>query len=534
MADTPTDSKSEAPSRSLADRLNTSRNGTNAEAPSFTPGKISNSSWASDKSSPSPQLGNGVESAKTASVSPPAPTTTASSDLAQAMMDGAAPWQGDSEYDDNVASALDEPEFDVNVKLSDLRADPNSPLHSAIKSFAELNLPPELEQGLIAMNFTRPSKIQERALPLLLANPPTNLIAQSQSGTGKTAAFVLNILTRIDRTLPAAQAVVLAPTRELARQILSVAQTMGSVMTDLTFRAAVPDPEKRGQKVVEHLVVGTPGTISDMIKRRLFDVSHVQILVLDEADSMLDMSGMGEQCKRVKHLLPKDVQVNLFSATFPEQVMGYAYAFAPDPNVITLEVKQLTVEGIKQIYMPCGGDEKKYQLILKLYELMTISSSIIFVARRDTAVELERRMVADGHTVASLTGALDGPERDAIIDKFRKGNAKVLIATNVLSRGIDVQSVTVVINYDVPLTSTRNPDPETYLHRIGRTGRFGRVGVAITLCQDRRAVDQYHAICRHFSVKPYEVLPGNWDEVEAQLKRIIKGSRAGKNLDVNA
>ncbi|KAK4958661.1 hypothetical protein LTR28_005409 [Elasticomyces elasticus] len=143
-------------------------------------------------------------------------------------------------------------------------------------------------------------------------------------------------------------------------------------------------------------------------------------------------------------------------------------------------------------------------------------------------------MVADGHTVASLTGALDGPERDAIIDKFRKGNAKVLIATNVLSRGIDVQSVTVVINYDVPLTSTRNPDPETYLHRIGRTGRFGRVGVAITLCQDRRAVDQYHAICRHFSVKPYEVLPGNWDEVEAQLKRIIKGSRAGKNLDVNA
>lgn len=160
--------------------------------------------------------------------------------------------------------------------------------------------PDALNKGIASLNFNKPSKIQERALPLLLKNPPTNLIGQSQSGTGKTAAFTLNILARIDVSQPTAQALVLAPSRELARQILGVVQVMGQFMENLRTWQAVPDQSQRGKKVDGHVVVGTPGTVMDLIRRRQLDVSKLKILVLDEADNMLDQQGMGDQCKRVK------------------------------------------------------------------------------------------------------------------------------------------------------------------------------------------------------------------------------------------
>jgi len=160
--------------------------------------------------------------------------------------------------------------------------------------------PEELNKGLANLNFNRPSKIQERALPLLLANPPQNLIAQSQSGTGKTAAFVLNLLARLDINQEQTQALVLAPSRELARQILGVVQVMGMFMTGLKTWQAVPDPSQRGVKVQAHVAVGTPGTVMDLIRRRQLNPEHIKVLVLDEADNMLDQQGLGDQCKRVK------------------------------------------------------------------------------------------------------------------------------------------------------------------------------------------------------------------------------------------
>lgn len=211
--------------------------------------------------------------------------------MAQAQVDGSGP--------PGNGSALQEPEFSVEVKLADLQADPNNPLFSA-KSFEELNLSEELLKGIRQMNFRKPSKIQEKALPLLLLNPPTNMIAQSQSGTGKTAAFSLNILSRINLGLVAPQALVLAPSRELARQILGVITHMGQFIDGLKTLAAIPDPTRRGQKYEAHVLVGTPGTVTDMIRRRLIDSRNMKILVLDEADNMLDQQGMGEQCTRVK------------------------------------------------------------------------------------------------------------------------------------------------------------------------------------------------------------------------------------------
>lgn len=238
------------------------------------------------------------------SEAPAAPETAPShseknkSDLTSAQNDGAP--------DVMNGSGLQEPEYDVNVKLSDLQADPSNPLYS-IKSFEELQLSPDILKGIYQMNFRKPSKIQERALPLLLRNPPTNLIGQSQSGTGKTAAFTLNMLTRVDPSSRSPQALVLAPSRELARQIMGVVQTMGQFIPGLEVIAAVPDPSRRGQRLEGQIVVGTPGTVMDLIRKRLLDASKIKVLVLDEADNMLDQQGLGDQCKRVKMYVQPDV-----------------------------------------------------------------------------------------------------------------------------------------------------------------------------------------------------------------------------------
>lgn len=450
----------------------------------------------------------------------PAPAAEEESSLAQAQVDGSGP--------PGNGSSMVETEYNVEVKLVDMQADPNNPLFSA-KTFEELKLSDDLLQGIRSMNFRKPSKVQEKALPLLLMDPPTNMIAQSQSGTGKTAAFSLNCLSRVDLSQLKPQALVLAPSRELARQILGVITHMGQFMQGLKTMAAIPDPSRRGMKYEAHILVGTPGTVTDMLRRRLIDSTGIKILVLDEADNMLDQQGLGEQCTRVKTMLPKTCQTVLFSATFPPNVIAYANRFAPNANVLTLAHEDLTIEGIKQLYIDIDKDNDKFATLLKFYGLMTQASSIIFVRTRKTAEQLEQRMVAEGHKVAQLSGGLEGPDRDRIIDQFRSGEAKVLITTNVLARGIDVQSVTMVINYDVPtMANGRDADPETYLHRIGRTGRFGRVGVALTFVHDKDSWSQLNDIATYFKTDLVPIDTSDWDEVEELIQKVIKSSRAGK------
>lgn len=305
-----------------------------------------------------------------------------------------------------------EPEYEVNVKLADAQADVNNPLYS-VKSFEELGLHEDILKGIYQMRFSKPSKIQEKALPLLLANPSQNMIGQSQSGTGKTAAFVLNILSRIDVKDPTMkkvpQALVLAPTRELARQIIGVIQLMGSFIEGLEVIAGIPqDVQQRPKHLEGQIIVGTPGTTMDLIRKRILRSDQIKVLVLDEADNMLDLQGLGDQCIRVKQyaleaifefsiclshhrLLPQNIQTVLFSATFPDQVIAYASKFAPNANQITLRHEELTVEGIKQLYLDCHDEGNKYDVLLKLYGLMTIGSSIIFV-RVDLTVALLEEM----------------------------------------------------------------------------------------------------------------------------------------------
>lgn len=213
-------------------------------------------------------------------------------------------------------------------------------------------------------------------------------------------------------------------------------------------------------------------------------------------------------------------------------MLGFADLFAPKANSITLERTNLTVKGIKQMYLDVSRDSDKYNALIKFYGLMTIASSIIFVRRRETADELSKRMESEGHHVVTLTGGLDGSERDSVIDRFREGKAKVLITTNVLARGIDVQTVTMVINYDIPDKPAPGrgyvPDAETFLHRVGRTGRFGKVGVALTLVHDKRSWEMFRSICQELSIDPTKLDTDDWDEVERVVKNIIKSGRNAK------
>ncbi|KAL5504232.1 DBP5 [Sanghuangporus vaninii] len=417
----------------------------------------------------------------------------------------AAPSEAQSPKEDKPATDLIKSTFDVQVTLADQQMDPNSPLFS-VRSFEELGLSPDLLKGIFDMNFSKPSKIQERALPLLLRDPPQNLIGQSQSGTGKTAAFALTMLSRVDFNLAKPQALCVAPTRELARQIMAVVNAMGKY-TPVRTDYAIKTEMRVTEPLTAHIVVGTPGTMADYLKRRIIDPRTVKVLVLDEADNMLDQENLSEQCLKIKNFLSKEhpTQIILFSATFPDRVRNFANKFAANANKIELKKEELSVEGIKQFYMDCKDEESKYEILVQIYNLLTVGQSIIFTKHRNTADRIAKRMTAEGHKVASLHGAKDAAERDEIIDRFRDGHEKVLITTNVMARGIDILQVNVVVNYDLPMMSDKSesssydprfetPDVETYLHRIGRTGRFGRKGVSINFVHNKKSWEEMHMI----------------------------------------
>ncbi|KAF9007570.1 DEAD-domain-containing protein [Cyathus striatus] len=411
------------------------------------------------------------------------------------------------------ATDLIKSSFEVTVTLADQQQDPNSPLYSA-KTFEELGLHQDLLKGIYDMGFSKPSKIQERALPLLLSNPPINMIGQSQSGTGKTAAFVLTMLSRVDFSMNKPQALCLAPSRELARQIMSVVVSMGKFTNVQTEYAIKDNLPRSATNITAQVVVGTPGTMIDLIRKRILDVSTVKVFVLDEADNMLDQDGLGDQTLRVKNMLPKvnPVQIILFSATFPDHVRAFASKFAPSANKIELKKNELSVEGIRQFYMDCKNEEHKYDILVQLYQLLTIGQSIIFCQHRHTADRISQRMTAEGHKVASLHGAKDASERDSIIDRFREGKEKV----------------NMVVNYDLPLMNERDrtaderPDIETYIHRIGRTGRFGRKGISINFVHDKKTWLQMEQIEKALGRGITRIETDDLDEMEDKMKKALK------------
>ncbi|MEE6482171.1 hypothetical protein FKM82_013169 [Ascaphus truei] len=396
-----------------------------------------------------------------------------------------------------------------------LQRDPNSPLYS-VKSFEELRLKPELLQGVYDMGFNRPSKIQENALPMMLAEPPQNLIAQSQSGTGKTAAFVLAMLSRVNAANRYPQCLCLSPTYELALQTGKVIEQMGKFYPALKLAYAVRGNKlERGHKISEQVVIGTPGTVLDWCsKLKFIDPKKMKVFVLDEADVMIATQGHQDQSIRIQRMLPGDCQMLLFSATFEDSVWKFAQKVVPDPNIIKLKREEETLDTIKQYYVLCNNREEKFQALCNIYGAITIAQAMIFCHTRKTASWLAGELSKEGHQVALLSGEMMVEQRAAVIERFREGKEKVLVTTNVCARGIDVEQVSVVINFDLPVDRDGNPDNETYLHRIGRTGRFGKRGLAINMVDSRHSMNILRQIQEHFNKKIEQLDTDDMDEIE--------------------
>ncbi|XP_067419456.1 ATP-dependent RNA helicase DDX25 isoform X1 [Emydura macquarii macquarii] len=395
-----------------------------------------------------------------------------------------------------------------------LQRDPSSPLFS-VKTFEELRLKKELLQGIYAMGFNRPSKIQETALPMMLADPPQNLIAQSQSGTGKTAAFVLAMLSRVNGAEKFPQCLCLAPTYELAVQTGRVVEKMGKLCVNIGVTYAVRGNRiPRGTKIEEQIIIGTPGTVLDWcFKLRLLDVKKICVFVLDEADVMIDTQGFLDQSVRIQRVLPQDCQMLLFSATFEDAVLQFAEQIIPDPNIIKLRREEMTLTNIRQFYFLCENKKDKYKALCNIYGSITVGQAIIFCQTRRNAKWLSVELTRDGHEVSVLSGELTVEQRAAVIQRFRDGKEKVLITTNVCARGIDVKQVTIVVNFNLPTNQLQYPDFETYLHRIGRTGRFGKRGLAFNMVE-RHNLPLIHSIEEHFKIKIKQLDPDDMDEIE--------------------
>ncbi|KAM3921410.1 ATP-dependent RNA helicase DDX25 [Leptodactylus fuscus] len=374
---------------------------------------------------------------------------------------------------------------------------------------------PALLKGIYAMGFNRPSKIQATALPMILANPPLNLIAQSQSGTGKTAAFALAMLSRVDVKKKYPQCICLCPTFELALQTGEVIEQMGKFCDGIDVIYAIRGNRPcRGSILEAQIIVGTPGTMFDWcFKLRIVDVENIKVYVLDEADVMIDRQGHYDHSIRLKRAMPSDCQMLLFSATFEESVWCFAQKIVPDPNIIKLKKEELTLKNIRQFYDFCENKEAKFKALSNMYGSITIAQAIIFCQTRRTANWLSQEMRKDGHVVTLLSGELTVADRANVIQRFRDGKEKVLITTNVCARGIDVEQVSIVVNFDLPVTIEGLTDYETYLHRIGRTGRFGKKGVAINLVE-KCFMHVLRDLEEHFGTKILRLDTGDIDEME--------------------
>ncbi|XP_068627782.1 DEAD-box helicase Dbp80 [Battus philenor] len=410
-----------------------------------------------------------------------------------------------------IRQGLVESKQDIEIQ----RKNPNSPLYS-VKTFEALHLKPNLLKGVYAMGFNAPSKIQETALPTLLADPPQNMIAQSQSGTGKTAAFVLAMLSRVDPSKNYPQVLCLSPTYELAIQTGEVAAKMAKFCPEIKLKYAVRGEQiPKGTKITDHIIIGTPGKMLDWgVKFGVFDLSKIKVFVLDEADVMIDRQGHQDQCINIHKYLPPTCQMMFFSATYGSAVMDFAEIIIPNPIIIRLLREEESLDNIKQYYVKCKNADDKYRAICNIYGVITIGQAIIFCHTRKTASWLSEKMSRDGHSVAVLSGELTVEQRIAVLDRFRDGLEKVLITTNVLSRGIDVEQVTLVVNFDMPMDLERKADCETYLHRIGRTGRFGKAGIAINLIDTSQAMQICLDIEAHFGKKIHLLDIEDAEEIE--------------------
>ena len=350
-----------------------------------------------------------------------------------------------------------------------------------------------LLRGIYSYGCERPSPIQRQGIVPVIEGK--DIIAQAQSGTGKTGCFSVASLATVVPELKQTQVMIMAPTRELARQIYSVISTLSRYIEGCRVQLLVGGTSTETdisqlKNNTPQVVVGCPGRIHDMLRRRHINSQHIRLLVIDEADEMLS-SGFKEQVYFVFQCLKSDIQVGLFSATLPEDLIALTNKFMRDPVRILVKSEQLTLEGIRQYYIGLDTDGEKYETLRDLYTSLSMAQCIIYCNSVRRVSDLYQAMKADNFPVCCIHSGMDKEERYKNYDDFRNGQYKVLISSNVTARGIDIQAVSTVVNFDMP------KDIHTYLHRIGRSGRWGRKGVAVNFVTRRdfrrmREIERYY------------------------------------------
>jgi len=422
------------------------------------------------------------------------------------------------------------------VKVEELEDEKSSKPPSAqnpfisATTFDQLNLKPELLRGIAQKKFEKPSKIQAQALPIILSKN-VNLIAQAQSGSGKTAAFTLGILNNIDLNQNYPQAIIVSPTRELTRQTEEVLKDLGQYLSNLKILLAIPGQETT-IPISAQVIIGTPGRIKDILTQKKYkvNVSNIKMIVLDEADDLLSSTGNDSHMSAILRAIQAPgvkIQKLLFSATWPLKVLAWSKDKllknrSERSAILTLTVEQLSVSTISQFYIRCPSQASKSDILDKLFIFLEVGQAIIFVRSRVVAQQLYEQMKSKGDTLSIICGDMDPKVRDKHIDSFRQGATRNLISTDLLSRGIDILEVNVVINFDLP------NDPETYLHRIGRTGRYGKQGVAINLVHD----DLSEKLILDFSqFYKKEITKITEDEIASSLKEKVESTLISYGLE---
>lgn len=350
-----------------------------------------------------------------------------------------------------------------------------------IDSWDELEIQPDLLRGIYTYGFENPSPIQRKAIKPIIDKK--DIIAQGQSGTGKTATFTIGALSHVNVKENVTQILVLAPTRELSKQITSVMSGIGAQMTGLKIQTivggnSIDDDVYKLKNEIPHVIVGCPGRVYDMIRRNHISARTIKLLILDEADEMLSV-GFKEQIYNIFQYFNNDIQVALFSATLPDYVYGITSKFMRNPIKITVKTEQLTLEGISQYFVAVEDDRDKYATLKDLYAVISLSQCIIYCNSVKRVIELYDAMTEDGFPVCRIHSNMDKVDRDTAFNDFRCGKYRVLISSNVTARGIDIQQISMVINFDIPKCI------HNYIHRIGRSGRWGRKGVGINLITRR-------------------------------------------------
>jgi ATP-dependent RNA helicase DeaD len=402
-----------------------------------------------------------------------------------------------------------------------------------MNEFPQLGLIPQLEKAVSDLGYTVPTPIQSQVIPLMLAGH--DVIGQAQTGTGKTAAFILPILQTMEKAQRGIKALVMAPTRELALQVADAANELGkglNVRVLAVYGGQPYGPQINRLRLGVDIVIGTPGRLKDLINKRELDLSHVKTVVLDEADEMLSM-GFIEDIEEILGTAPAEHQTALFSATIPPRLGGVAKKFMKTPRSVSIKSEHLTVDAIDHRYCMVNRRDEKIAVLTRIFELEDIPSAIIFVRTRAGTGDLVTHLVAHGFPAEALSGDLSQQTREQVLRRFRNNQIKILVATDVAARGLDIDDISHVFNFDLP------EDPELYVHRVGRTGRAGKKGVAISLLtgQDKWHLQQIERFTRQQITripipKPEDIEKHRQEKLLNQMVELLKLGDCQKELQI--